>query len=242
MIHIDVVNACTILTDEEIHSVIPALQRQINQHFYPEWGVKGNLSFVAKRQKPKKDHWWIVILDHSDVAGVLGYHDLTVMGLPMGKVFAATDKLYGLSWTVTLSHEILEMLVDPNINLSAEGESGVFYAYEICDACEDDSFAYHIDNVLVSDFVTPEWFEDMKHPYGTKFDFKGVISGPLKVVLGGYISALDINNSKGWVQLTNKSVNMGRQYSFRPKVGSRRERRNISKEELLKSVVEVDKS
>jgi len=50
-----------------------------------------------------------VILDDSDQAGALGYHDLTSDGLPIGKVFAASDLKAGTSWTVTASHELLEM-------------------------------------------------------------------------------------------------------------------------------------
>ncbi len=43
------------------------------------------------------------------------------------------------------------MLADPNINLSAfvqnTNTAGTLYAYEICDACEDDSLGYMIDNI-----------------------------------------------------------------------------------------------
>jgi len=42
-----------------------------------------------------------------------GHHDLTPDGLPVGKSFAGTDKHFGHSWTVTASHELLEMLADP---------------------------------------------------------------------------------------------------------------------------------
>ena len=104
--------------------------------------------------------WWLVILDDSDQAGALGYHDLTPDGLPIGKIFAASDLKAGDSWSVTASHELLEMLADPNINLTVfvqdADTTGTLYAYEVCDACEDDSFGYKINsNVLVSDFVYP---------------------------------------------------------------------------------------
>ena len=67
---------------------------------------------------PAAGTWWLSILDNTDRAGVLGHHDLTPDGLPVGKSFAGTDKHYGHSWTVTASHELLEMLADPDINLS----------------------------------------------------------------------------------------------------------------------------
>ena len=76
----------------------------------PIWGVDADLVFVPLGEKPPKGDWWVVILDDSDEGGALGYHDVTDEGLPLGKVFAGTDILYGISWTVTASHEILEML------------------------------------------------------------------------------------------------------------------------------------
>jgi hypothetical protein len=42
----------------------------------------------------------------------VGYHDLTNEGLPLGKVFAGSDMVNGYNWTVTASHELLEMLID----------------------------------------------------------------------------------------------------------------------------------
>src|SRR6266581_3514657 len=99
---------------------------------------------------------------HRDFAGALGYHDLTKQGLPLGKVFAGSDMKLGYNWTVTASHELLEMLADPDINLTAfvqdSDTSGILYAYETADACEADEYGYKIDGVLVSDFVFPSWF------------------------------------------------------------------------------------
>jgi hypothetical protein len=66
-------------------------------------------------------------------------HDTTPDGLPLGKVFAGTDKAFGTQWTVTASHELLEMLGDPAINLTAlsmtpfeiaQNVVGQLYAYE----------------------------------------------------------------------------------------------------------------
>ena len=44
------------------------------------------------------------------------------------------------------------------------------YAYEVCDPCEDDSLGYHIDNILLSDFVYPAWFEGFRTESSTQFD------------------------------------------------------------------------
>ena len=76
------------------------------------------------------------------------------------------------SWTVTLSHELLEMLADPWINWCAQGDDGKIYALEVCDAVEADRMGYEIDGVLVSDFITPSWFEPT---HADRVDFKGRI-------------------------------------------------------------------
>lgn len=240
MIHIDIINASTVLTDTEIASAIPALQIQINRDFYPAWGVKANLFFVAKGHKPAKGHWWMVIMDNSDISGALGYHDLTSEGLPIGKVFAATDQQYGLSWTVTLSHELVEMLADPDVNLAAQVSDAMFYSYETADPVEADALGYTIDGVLVSDFITPEWFENMPHPIGTKFDYQGHLKKPLQLAPGGYISVLNIHASQGWIQLTAQTASPQEAYGKRAKVGSRRAKRILPRREWIVSTAHAE--
>jgi hypothetical protein len=239
MIHIDIINASTILTDTEIAAAIPALQKQITQHFYPAWGVNAHLYFVPKGHTPAKGHWWMAIMDNSDVSGALGYHDLTSEGLPIGKVFAGTDKANGLSWTVTLSHELVEMLADPDVNLSAQVDDTTFYSYETADPVEADELGYLIDGILVSDFVTPEWFENIAHPIGTKFDHLGHVTTPLQLMPGGYMSVLHIRASQGWTQIYAQ-VSTAQRYASRPKVGSRRERRTLSRLEWMRSTAHHD--
>ncbi len=114
--------------------------------------------------------------DNPDQAGALGYHELTSRGTPLGKVFAGLDLRSGVSWTVTLSHELLEMLADPWINWCAQGTDGKIYALEVCDAVESDKLGYEIDGVMVSDFITPAWFEPTR---ADRVDFKRRIAKPL---------------------------------------------------------------
>ena len=143
---ISVINESTVLTDAEVTPVVIALQQQVTNDFRPIWGTDAELKMVPQGTQPPTGTWWLVILDDSDQAGALGYHDLTPDGLPIGKVFAASDLKAGTSWSVTASHELLEMLADPNINLTVFAQNanttGILYAYEVCDACEDDSFGY----------------------------------------------------------------------------------------------------
>src|SRR6266571_4804334 len=135
---ISILNVSSVLTDDEVRAAIPALQTQVQRDFAPAWGVDAELTFVTADTEPAAGSWWLVILDNSDQAGALGYHDLTKEGLPLGKVFAATDIAYNHKWTHTLSHELLEMLADADINLTVFVQSdprhGVLYSREVCDA------------------------------------------------------------------------------------------------------------
>jgi hypothetical protein len=237
-IQISVMNESTVLTDVDVTPVIPALQQQVTNDFRPAWGVDAELTLIPQGQQPPAGSWWLVILDNSDQAGALGYHDLTSEGLPLGKVFAASDLTAGTSWTVTASHELLEMLGDPDINLSAfiqnATNTGTLYAYEVCDACEDDSFGYQINNILVSDFVYPSWFETFRTQGSTQFDHGNQIQNPLQLLKGGYIGTFNVTAGSGWQQQTAEKVLTGMKQ--RGHVGSRRERRATPRTQWVNSL------
>jgi hypothetical protein len=240
-IKVAVINASTVLKDADVKAAVPALQKQVHDDFAPAWGVDADLIFVPRHGKPPTKAWWLAILDDSDQAGALGYHDLTDQGLPLGKVFAGTDMRYGSKWTVTASHELLEMLGDPDVNLAAaidRPHGGMrLYAYEVCDACEADQFAYKIDGVLVSDFVFPAWFESFRKHNSTQFDRQELIKAPFELLTGGYIGIYDVPSGSGWTQITKDGES--RLYQLRPRVGSRRERRRTPRDQWLKSAIHV---
>lgn len=238
MAHIKIIftNSSTILSDAEVVAAIPNLQIQISRDFAPIWGVDADLSFAAAGAPVPPGAWQIGVFDNSDQAGALGYHDLTPAGLPLAKVFAATDRQNNSSWTVTASHELLEMLGDPDINLCALLQIGLeisFYAYEVCDACEADEHGYDINGTLVSDFVYPAWFEGFRQPGSTQFDHQNKIAKPFELLPGGYVSVFDVSYNNGWYQIYPPQAKM--KYQSRANVGSRRERRGIPRDQWQKS-------
>jgi hypothetical protein len=237
-ISVSIINASTVIGDTEGAAVTTALQTQVSHDFAPVWGIDATVTYVAKGHTAPTNTWHLAILDNSDQAGALGYHDITSSGLPLGKIFAKTDLQYGMHWSVTASHELLEMLVDPWVNLTVFDQSsntrGRLYAYEVCDACEDDSFAYKINNILVSDFVFPAWFEGWRAQGSTKFDFQNHITRPFALLTGGYIGYFDVTNGGGWKQLLADSIPS---MKSRAAVGSRRERRMIGPDRWVASTV-----
>lgn len=236
---IAIINESTVVADSEVDIVTKALQIQCDRDYTPIWHIDAHLTFYPKAAiaSVPATSWQLLILDNSDQAGALGYHDVTATGQPIGKSFAGTDKQYGLNWSITTSHELLEQLTDPWINLvvftQTTNSGGRIYSYEVCDACEDDKFGYDINGVEVSDFVTPAWFEDWRQPKSVQFDFKNHITAPFQLLSGGYISYFDVANGGGWKQSTAADVP---EIRHRPVVGSRRERRKIAKSEWVKSV------
>jgi hypothetical protein len=221
-----ITNASTCLSDAQVQSVIPSLQRQVTRDFNAYWNIDCSLTFLSKKEPLTAGWWQIVLTDDPDQAGALGYHELASTGAPLGKVFAALDIDSGSSWTVTLSHELLEMLGDPWINWCAESPDGKLFALEVCDAVEADHLGYEIDGVTVSDFITPSWFEPTE---ADRVDFMKRISKRLELAPGGYISVLD--PAKGWTQLSAESAG-------NPAIpaGSRRSRRAMDKADWRKSM------
>ena len=198
MLHIAVINHSTVISDAEIKKCLPAFQKQLDRDFAPAWGICAKLHFGI-RVIP---HTWVLgVFDDADQAGALGYHDVSSLGTPLGKVFAKTTMDDGGLWTVTFTHELLEMLVDPWIVASAlDDQRGRFYALEICDAVEADRLGYDIDGVRVTDFVLPGFFE-ASIDTGEKLSFCGHVSKPYEIAPGGYLSYLDLGNIKaGWQQ------------------------------------------
>jgi hypothetical protein len=203
---ISIINISTVLTDDAVMRATRDLQTQISRDFAPLWAMDADLQFRSRSTGiPNDGFWWLVILDNADQANAVGYHDLTPDGLPLGKVFARTDAESGHQWTVTASHELLEMLADPWMDrccLSIQNGHSQILAYEVCDACEDDGFGYTIGDSLVSDFVLPTWF----HPNSTagRYDFCNHLQAPLQLLPGGYIGVYDA--AGGWSQLSAPNI------------------------------------
>lgn len=191
---IAILNRSSAIADADAQHIVAALQAQIDHDFSPAWGLDAVLSFVPTGQTTGwQGKWNVLLLDHSDLNHAVGYHDLTPDGLPLGKVFVADDLKARALPSVTLSHEVLEMLGDPHINLLVQDTTKptpTIYAFENCDAVESDRLSYGIGGVQVSDFVLPRYFD----PGATSgpFDFKGHLSAPFALSPGGYMSVVDL--------------------------------------------------
>jgi hypothetical protein len=92
---VSIINASTVVTDEECRALTAALQQRVSRDFAPAWGFNAKLTLVPKDQAPAAGTWWLSILDNAGRGGVLGHHDFTPDGMPIGKSFAGTDHHFG---------------------------------------------------------------------------------------------------------------------------------------------------
>jgi hypothetical protein len=208
-------------TDATVQNMLPAFTQQWNSDLKSVWGVdEASFTFVPKGQQPAAGTWWMVFLDDSDQAGALAYHDLTDEGLPISKIFVKTILADNASISVGATHEMCEMAVDPWLNSAYQDLQGVFWAGEVCDPVEDDQYGYEIGGVLVTDFVTPNWFG---HQHAqTQIDLKGHAATAFEVLSGGYAQKFD--PQQGWQQVTGSKARHSKM-AAPDRDGSRRERR-----------------
>ncbi len=195
------------IKDEEVQQAIRAINRQIKEDFEPYWSLGATLRLEGKSaSKPDemeladmRGDAVVYLWDQADIPNALGYHDKNNRGIPYGFVFTELSKRLGENWTVTLSHEALEMIGDPETNLLVAGPHPadpsryVFHWYEMCDAVQAE--VYKIDEIQVSNFLLPLYFTSGEE-MGGRNDFLGRIHNgqTLKsfgVNPGGYVGFFD---------------------------------------------------
>jgi hypothetical protein len=165
----------------KLEDLTAALQTFYDTYFQPVWGYPVLLYVAAT---PAASDWQIVFLDNADVANALGYHELTLNGQPISKIFLQDILKVKGSVSVTACHELCEMVIDPLANLWSMDNRGTLHAYEMCDAVEEDTF--EVQGFTMSNFLHPAWFEDFVHPAGTKFDHLGLLKAPFTLRHNGY--------------------------------------------------------
>jgi len=179
---IAVFNKATIPLGVDLDQLIAAMQVYINQFIVPVWATPANLvkstGFIAGA-------WAMVFLDDADQPGALAYHDLTPDGFPIAKVFVRTTLQNGDLVSVSASHELVEMLVDPAINLMSAGpDPAIIYAYESADPVE--ALTFPVNGIPMSDFVYPAYFEVFRKAGSVKFDQLDKVTQPFQILSGGY--------------------------------------------------------
>ncbi|HEV7893667.1 MAG TPA: hypothetical protein VGP08_23835 [Pyrinomonadaceae bacterium] len=175
-------------SEPAVREIIRALQYQITEHFQPAWGIGATIIYDEGDTYENVYRLNVVQTGTEEDQGFFGYH-FSDGGYPVATIFAEEDLKGDKTISDTLSHEILEMLVDPACNLYAhrpadDGRPARGYFYEICDPVQ--SMKYDIFGHPVCDFVYPEWFEYMWEPASRPFDHLGALGEPFEILEGCY--------------------------------------------------------
>ena len=179
-------NNSTVPLGVDFDRLIAAMQKYVDDHVAPVWGTPAKL---IKTRGFKRGAWAMVFLDNADQPGALAYHDLTPEGLPVSKVFVKTTLKNKELVSVSASHELVEMLVDPAINMMTTGpDPKVTYDYESADPVEEESFS--VNGIPMSDFVYPAYFESFRQPKSVRFDHMKLVTKPFQLLKGGYQSMM----------------------------------------------------
>lgn len=174
--------------DAHVAAYCTAQYKQFRYNFCPAWALAtpAVVPYATPLAVPVGAQL-ILLRNKSDQAGALAYHDETPAGAKVSIVFIETLLAAGLSWTSGASHEALEMRGDESCNRYADNGNGDYYALEVADPVESDS--YTIDAVDVSDFVFPAWF-DPQAPKNTRTRQMATHSrpnlAPFELAPGGY--------------------------------------------------------
>jgi len=207
---IAIANVSETIGDTDFRAAVHAVQRQVREDFAPVWGMTASLRVlkIDRNAQPNPDAKMNDVImyvgelgdDPQSVQGAVGYHTQNLGGIPYGFVFTDVAAQINEAWTTTLSHEVLELIADPEANLLVLGphperpQELVLRPYEVCDPVQGD--AYDSDGIQVSYFVTPLYFAEQAHPTLEQTNFLNLKLDRFGVRPRGYYSYLDLTQGR----------------------------------------------
>jgi hypothetical protein len=181
--------------------VAAAIQKQVSRDVAPVWEVNAVVAPFACLEDVPIGYWPVVVTTR-DLGGQDGTH-LDGDGAPYALVEAGAD------WSLTASHECIEMILDPFGSRTVAGPSPrddqgrAEFLVEVCDPCQSADTAYTVNDILVADFVTPAYFEmagtfDALGGPTARYSYSGKMSRPREVLAGGYLCWRDAITHHWW--------------------------------------------
>lgn len=187
----------------EIAEVAGAVLRQVNEHFSPIWNHNASITPYASVEDVPLGYWRVTIVEGKpqQLKGIHLARDNNT-GQPYALVSDEGE------WSIAVSHEILEMIVDPTFSeLRAgylPGGQRVSFLVEVCDPCQ--AITYTVNGCAVSDFITPEYFEPDSRNDG-RFSYYGSIKQPHTVAPYGYLVWVDPIDNQYYAFTSNGRTN-----------------------------------
>jgi hypothetical protein len=209
--HVAIVSMAGEVPIRDLMQVAAAVQKQVTRDFTPLWGIAATVDAFQDLASVPSDYRPVVLFGDpgelpSRLESLMGeqppqalidvLESDEVAGIHLAAITRQPFSLASVSgaWTVTVSHETLEMLADPYGNRLVaavhplDRAQRVCYLLEVCDPCL--STYYTVNGVPVSDFYTPRYFDPVRAE-SVRYSFTGSIESPLQILEGGYLSWVD---------------------------------------------------
>lgn len=209
--HVAIVSMAQEVPMRDLLQVAAAVQKQVTRDFTPLWGIPATVDAFEDLASVPSDYRPVVLF--GDVGELPSRLESLLGAQPAPALIKAleADEIAGIhltaitrqpfslasvegAWTVTVSHETLEMLADPYGNRLVaaahplDGSRRVCYLLEVCDPCL--STYYKVNGVPVSDFYTPRYFDPVRIA-SIRYSFTGALEYPLEILEAGYLSWID---------------------------------------------------
>jgi len=207
VIQVGLVDTTGRINPDLLQAAAAALNVQVTRDLPQFWNVQATVQYLPHAHKIPAGIWPVQLVK-SLPPGEGGFH-LDKHNQPYSKVIASPNDD---SWTIDASHETLEMLVDPSGNRMQsstaieivdgkiqDGTGQFNYLVEACDPCEANGYGYAINGIVVSDFLTPHFYDPIVTP-GTRYSFTGALTAPRQILPGGYISFVNQETDE-WQQI-----------------------------------------
>jgi hypothetical protein len=193
--HIALVPEADGIDPSELSRVSAALQKQVTRDLSPAWGVAATVDAFPRLEDVPVGYWPILVTrDLGSDCGVRLDRD----GTPYAQVDHSDD------WSLDASRACIEMLVNPfgKRTVSAQSprsdQGRVEVVLEVCAPCADALCAYAINDVVVSDFCMPAFYEEGPIGSGHRLSMNGSIGAPFRVLPGGHLTWFDVVSESFW--------------------------------------------
>jgi hypothetical protein len=178
--------------------VAAAIQKQLDGEFLKAWSAHGSITAWENPDTLPTDYAPIFICNTISDPRLAGFHSTTDQ-----KPYANVLYNPAEDWSIDVSHEALEIVVDPEGKTlqsapSPIPEQGqVDFLVEICDPPGRNAF-YWIDNVKVADFCLKNYFDPTLTP-GTICSQHEALTAAFQILPGGYLTWRD-STGQWWEQ------------------------------------------
>jgi hypothetical protein len=211
---ITVENQSKALTPAELFNLVWAVNHEVLFHYgRSAWVTSGaaphgHVVSLPAGVAPPAGAWNLILMDHSDQQGALGYHeDQNGSGIPYAEVLVADAVTDGSTASAVASHEALEMLVDPDVNqVKAQRRTGTqeVYIVEVCDAVQGNDYDVGAPEIRstgmnVADFCLPSRWT--MQPASAPYSFRDSVQNPWELAPQGYISVAPAASPGAWTQM-----------------------------------------